>query len=69
MPSQFIPCYVVNLATDQARRQIMETSLQEKGITPIFFEAVDGRIMPEEQLKQQVNWPRLEHEYGTLTKG
>ncbi|NLY34245.1 MAG: glycosyltransferase family 25 protein [Alcaligenaceae bacterium] len=69
MSSQFIPCYVVNLATDQTRRQIMEASLQEKGISPIFFDAVDGRIMPEDQLNQQVDWPRLKHEYGTLTKG
>lgn len=66
--NQQIPCFVVNLATAKARRQSMAKMLARLGITPTWFDAVDGRIMSDDVLAHQVDRVRADEEYGPLSR-
>ncbi len=63
-----IPCFVVNLATATKRRAAMQAMLTERGITPTWFDAVDGRIMHEAELAQHFNAARAAIEYGPMAR-
>ncbi len=45
----------------------MQTRLARLGITPTFFNAVNGRLMSPEILERHVNRIRAQQEYGTLS--
>ncbi len=62
-----IPCFVINLEKDTQRRNAMQTRLARLGIIPIFFNAVNGRLMSPEILERHVNRIRAQQEYGTLS--
>ncbi|MFA5596368.1 MAG: glycosyltransferase family 25 protein [Pusillimonas sp.] len=64
-----LPCYVVNLATDTARRTSMQQRLAERGIQAEFFKAVDGRIMDDNELERHVDRQKAAREYGPLSRG
>lgn len=61
---------VINLPASSARRQTIADHLSELGLTPTFFEAIDGRKLAEEEVNavydenraQKTNW-------GKLTRG
>ena len=63
-----IPCFVVNLATATKRRAAMQSMLTERGITPTWFEAVDGRILSESELATHFNAARATIEYGPMAR-
>lgn len=63
-----IPCFVVNLATDTARRHAMAERLKQQHINATFFPAVDGRLMPDAELESHVDRQKAEYEYGPLTR-
>lgn len=63
-----IPCFVVNLATATKRRAAMQTLLDQHGITPTWFDAVDGRIMSDAVLAQHFDAARAEIAYGPMAR-
>lgn len=66
--NQQIPCFVVNLATAKARRQSMTAMLASRHIEPTWFDAVDGRIMSDDELARHVDRARADREYGPLSR-
>jgi len=63
-----ITCFVVNLATATKRRDAMQALLAQHRVTPTWFDAVDGRIMPEEELAKHFNAARAEVAYGPMVR-
>ncbi len=63
-----IPCFVVNLATATKRRAAMQALLTQHGIEPVWFEAVDGRIMSDDVLATHFNAARAEIAYGPMAR-
>lgn len=63
-----ITCFVVNLATATKRREAMQALLAKHNVTPTWFDAVDGRIMSEEELAKHFNAARAEIEYGPMAR-
>ncbi len=64
-----IPCYVINLRSETGRRDRMKEILAAQGVSPTFFEAVDGRKMARAELDAHVDAPLLAREYGALSNG
>ena len=61
-----IPCFVVNLATATQRREAMASLFAQQGITPRWFEAVDGRVMSAEDMAKHFAADIAAHVYGAL---
>lgn len=66
--SSQIPCFVVNLATATKRRAAMQVLLEQHHITPIWFDAVDGRIMSEQVIASHFNAAKAEIAYGPMVR-
>lgn len=61
---------VINLQSSTNRRQAMEAHLQELGLTPTFFDAVDGRKLAEEAVASVYDHERAKTtHWGELTRG
>ncbi len=65
--SQII-CFVVNLATATKRREAMQALLTQHRIVPTWFDAVDGRVMSEEELAKHFNAARAQIAYGPMAR-
>ena len=64
-----ISCFVVNLASARERRAAMRALLTRHGITPTWFDAVDGRILSDEALARAFDAPRAQIAYGPMSRG
>lgn len=61
---------VINLQTSIDRRQAMSAHLQELGLTPTFFDAIDGRKLTEEVVAAVYDHERAKAtHWGELTRG
>ncbi len=63
-----IPCFVVNLATATQRREAMTNLLARHGITPRWFDAVDGRIMSADELPKHFAADIAAQVYGPMSR-
>ena len=61
-----IPCFVVNLATATQRREAMASLFAQHGMTPRWFEAVDGRVMSAEDMAKHFAADTAAHVYGAM---
>jgi glycosyl transferase family 25 len=61
-----IPCFVVNLATATQRREAMANLFAQHGITPQWFDAVDGREMSAEDMAKHFAADIAAHVYGAM---
>ncbi len=64
-----IPCFVVNLATALERRSAMEALLSRHGIRPTWFDAVDGRVMSDDEIARCFDARRADIAYGPMSRG
>lgn len=63
-----IPCFVVNLAAATQRREAMTNLLACHGITPRWFDAVDGRIMSADELPKHFAADIAAQVYGPMSR-
>jgi len=63
-----IPCFVVNLATATQRREAMADLCERHGITPRWFDAVDGRIISADELPKHFASEIAARVYGTMSR-
>jgi len=63
-----IPCFVVSLATATQRREAMMNLLASHGITPRWFDAVDGRVMSAEELAKHFAAELATQVYGPMSR-
>jgi len=61
-----IPCFVVNLATATQRREAMASLFAQQGMTPRWFEAVDGRVMSAEDMAKHFAADIAAQVYGEM---
>jgi len=64
-----IPCFVVNLATAVERRSAMEALLSRHGIGATWFDAVDGRVMSDDEIARCFDARRADIAYGPMSRG
>ena len=64
-----IPCFVVNLATATERRRAMQALLSRHGVTPTWFDAVDGRVMSDDAIARCFDARRADIAYGPMSRG
>ncbi|WP_353149551.1 glycosyltransferase family 25 protein [Pollutimonas bauzanensis] len=69
MAAVHIPCYVINLRADIAKRNRMKAALAGHTINPIFFDAIDGRSLSEADLDRHLSRQLLTQEYGVMSPG
>jgi len=63
-----IPCFVVNLATATQRRETMADLCERHGITPRWFDAVDGRIISADELPKYFASDIAAQVYGPMSR-
>ncbi len=64
-----VHCFVINLATDVARRETISAQLDRLQIPHTIFPAVDGRLLSEEELGVRYDRARAIEESHDLTRG
>ncbi|MDQ2149979.1 glycosyltransferase family 25 protein [Alcaligenaceae bacterium C4P045] len=62
-----IPCFVINLATETARREAMAARLEARGLTPRWIDAVDGRGAARGAVLARADMARARRVYGELS--
>ena len=63
-----IPCFVVNLAAATQRREAMGQLLAQHGIAPRWFDAVDGRVMSDDEIAKHFAADLAAQVYGPMSR-
>jgi glycosyl transferase family 25 len=50
-----VPAYVINLPRSTERREHINSELASLGLEPVYVDAVDGRALSEEDLREYVD--------------
>jgi glycosyl transferase family 25 len=63
-----IPCFVVSLVTATQRRESMQRLLAQHGIAPQWFDAVDGRAMSADDMREHFAADIAARVYGPMSR-